>query len=193
MNVDDSLKLMRERLDEFAAQIPSYTRWDRHYSEPECPRWWYLNQTVTMAENGEVPMLEAWRRMVALLTAEDLNDVIWVKCARRNMWVAAVCGGTWEYGDPRPQLPALTLTVTFHPLRWCGETDVVEGPDSWVVADRKWGVLGKSLRRIAQHPDTYDLSFLANDPDAPDWVRARAWSGEFSITADLEVEYNDED
>ncbi|MEU2040516.1 hypothetical protein [Nocardia niwae] len=107
LEFEDGLELLREQLDAMAEQIPAVTHGpDRYYGEPPYPLWWTLNRYVERFESGDWPGAKALFEARKYLADRDERDVVWVKCARRNMFVAAVIGQVWDYGHPRPELPA---------------------------------------------------------------------------------------
>ncbi|MEU5764008.1 hypothetical protein [Nocardia sp. NPDC047648] len=183
------LRLLRTRLDEWAAQLPRGRAASACGGEPNHRLWWHLDATLTKAASGTLSAYDAWSAAVALLWAEELADVAWRRCARRHILVAAITGRDGLDGAAPPSLPALAVAARFQPQAWINDHAVdtdVDFPNQWTVSP---SLAPQALRAILTGPTPADMDFLTSDPAAPDWIRR--WPGPFDITLDYTIHPTD--
>lgn len=178
-----ALRELRTLLDQMATQIPSVRHMAPGSSEPNYPLWWQLNATLTGAESGNLTQTRAWSAAVALLWAKDASDVIWPHCARRHQFVAAITGGHWQYTEPAPALPAVTVTARYQAqTRKHGRAVDVDEPHHWTVSP---ALAPRALQAILPGSTRTRLAFLTDDPAAPQAVRQ--WDDLFHIDVDYTI------
>ncbi|WP_109530051.1 MULTISPECIES: hypothetical protein [Nocardia] len=166
-----ALRELRTLLDQMATQIPSVRHMAPGSNEPNYPLWWQLDATLTDAESGKLTQTQAWSAAVALLWATDTSDVIWPRCARRHQFVAAITGGHWQYTEPAPALPAVTVTARYQAqTQEHGRAVDVEEPHHWTVSP---ALAPRALQAILPGSTRTRLDFLIDDPAAPQAIRQR--------------------
>lgn len=177
------LSTLRTRLEEMATDVPR-VRGRGSGSKPNHPLWWQLDATLTDTETATLTPTQAWQIAIALLSAKDHADLIWSRCPRRNMFVAAVTGENWAYGDPAPQLPAVTVTARFHPHRLIDDCAAdLDAVHQWTVSPP---LTTQVLRVFFSGRVPEGLDFLIGDTAAPAFLRH--WAGPFHFTADYSID-----